>query len=337
MKRHVVLVMIGSLFAAPIVQAGFESPDPQSVSPEPDLGRAWQLTARAFFGYNDNVQVVPDTTFFTGDESDAFAGVSVSGTYRIHQGEFLSLFAVGEISQLLYLGNPAGGGGTTDDYDLTVLSPGLLAIVPHSVGGYEASASLRYSFRHEAGRDVAAIGLSSHSIALTESIAINQQTSVTAGLSFGIDNYEVDFPTPATDDRDADRFGLTLGIKHRWDNNRRNASFQYAFTDHDAEGSNFDYDAHAFTGRFETHLLGPLWGAAELGYSLGDYNGFTSGFIPAPGRTEQDNLNFALQFIYVIDAKWSVDFSYRFTSYESNQPQFESEVNQFAIGLTYKF
>lgn len=337
MKHQRLAVFLLGLLTAAAASAGFEVPDSLDYTPSDDSARAWELTARGFFGYNDNVPIVPESTFFTGKQSDTFAGVSLLGSYRLYQDDAFVLYALGEVSTLLHLGNARGGGGSTDDYDLFVLSPGLRAEVPHQLGGYDATAAFQYTFRHEAGRDVAAIGLSSHSFSLSESVAFNRQTSVTASVAHGIDLYEVSFATPATDDRDANRTNASLGVKHRWDNNRRNVSLVYSFTHHNAEGSNFDYNAHQVTGRFETHLIGGLWGAAELGYGHSNYNGFVSGFIPAPGRREQESVNAALQLIYVIDAQWSIDLSYHHADYTSNQPQFEAQVNRFAVGLNYKF
>ena len=104
------VTLIACLFTSP-VWAEFES---TSLEPPPGTAdadqRPWDVSVRAFFGHTDNVQVVPDSTFFTGTSDDEYVGYAVRGVYRPIQNEDLTVGLTGNVSQLFYLDNATGGG-----------------------------------------------------------------------------------------------------------------------------------------------------------------------------------------------------------------------------------
>ncbi|MAE61299.1 MAG: hypothetical protein CMJ49_08085 [Planctomycetaceae bacterium] len=153
----------------------------------------------------------------------------------------------------------------------------------------------------------------------------------------GWDDFAVSFPAPGLNERDAERHSITVGGKFWWDRRKRNVSVSYTYRENNAEGVNFDYESHGVNARLESHLLGPIWGAVDIGYQENDYRGFISTFIPPPGRNEMEIFNVGAQLIWVINRQWSVDVFYQFIENTSNQPQFESDSHNVGGGITFKF
>lgn len=318
--------------------ADFESPSSgATMQSDSDGGRPWDLSIRAFIGHNNNVQLVPDTTFFTGGNESVYTGVTIKGAYRIIEDREWTVGFTGQLEQLFYLNNDAGGGGRINDYNLFTLTPGVFVVRRYELFGLPASTQASYQFRFEEGKDVAAIGLESHTITTITAVMVQPDLQVTVTSVYGWDDFDVTFPAPGLNDRDADRRAISVAGKYWWDERRRNVSLTYTVAENDSEGQNFDYDSEGINARFETHVQGPLWMAIETGYRHGVYRGFISGFVPPPGRREQDAYHVGVQGIWVISRVVSVDAFYRFEQYDSNTSQFESTVHNAGGGITFRF
>ena len=318
--------------------AEFELPSGgRSADTDTQQRRPWDLSIRTFFGYNDNVQVVPDDSFFSGNSEDFSMGATLTGVYRPIQEDGFVVGLTLQATHLLHLQNTHGGDGSSSDYDMTTAAPGVFVMFNYEVFDIPVTKTLTYTFRFEEGRDIEAIGLESHAIGVNCALHLRPDFDLILAYVHGWDDYDVTFPDPELDDRDGQRDSISVTGKYTWDRGLRNVAVTYTFVHNDAEGRNFDYDSHGIRGRIESHLIASLWGALELGYSYGDYRGFVSGFVPPPGRERQESLNVSLQLIYVVSEKWSVDFFYQFSQQMANTDQFESETHIVGGGVTFRF
>lgn len=131
--------------------AQFESPGSiyaaADAKPRPDA-RPWNLLIRTFFGHMDDVQTVPDSTFFVGDSDDSYMGVTVKGAYRLIQNQQWTAGVSGQFDHLMHLEDTTGGGGTSQDYDLTTASPGVFVAYNHELFNIPATQRFSYGFRH---------------------------------------------------------------------------------------------------------------------------------------------------------------------------------------------
>lgn len=340
MRHHALsAVCCIGLFCPAAALADFESP---SAGPEPEAGlpemRPWDASIRLFVGHNDNVPLAPDATFFSGERESAFGGISLDATYRLVQSADWTAGVALTLDRLAYseTGTPNPAYDPPEQYDLIALNPSLFALRHFRLAnGMPAQVGISYGFRRE-WLPVHAGGLKSHDLKLKA--AVNPRPDLTLGASYtyGRDDFEVEFPDPTLDDRDATRHAFGLSATYYWDDRLRSVSVSYTRAVNNADGSNFEYDANIFTGRFESHLYGPLWLGLEVSRDNRDYDGFV-GFIAPPGRTDQDITRYGAELLWQIDRSWTADAYYTKSRYDASQPEFKADRAEFGIGITYRF
>jgi hypothetical protein len=322
--------------------ADFESPAGGSyISAYPAQARPWDLSIRASLGHNDNVQLVPDaTTFPTGPGArfDAsYTALQLNGGYRFVNTATHTLGFAMSAEGLWYENTNQTPVWEMSDYNISTANPALYGTWRFLALGRPASLTASYDFRWEEGQNVHAIGLHGHTLKLDGGVFVQPNVRLSATYSLSDNDYGVTFPTPSLNSRDAIRNAIDLGMRVWFDNGLRNVSLGLFYVDNDAEGSNFAYDGGGLRGRFETQLVGPVWLALDMRYASNDYAGFTSAFIPAPGRRYQDILATGARLLWPINRAWAADVFYTREGYDSNQPEFESDVHVYGAGMTYRF
>lgn len=326
---------------------------PPTVNASPQ-GRPWDLSIRAFFGYDSNFAYVADDSYFIGDDDAYFVGTQVNGEYRFLQRKELTAGVVGRLEAKFYpdkqrIAAPFTATGDPDDYNLINLGTGLYGQYRFMVRSMPATATLRYDYRQENGKDLPALGLDSHRI--TTDLSIMPRPDVTVALLYAHEwtDFDVTFDNPPTSlpdpvgDRDADVDRVKLSGKWRF-HPVRTIEVYYQYINNDAVGSNWAYDAHGIGLRLESHLIGPLFGAFQFDYLDRDYGPpfvagfpFASGAPAAAGRTEQDDYHYTGQLLLVVNEHVSLDFFTTFSEYDGGISDFQVERFTVGFGITYKF
>ena len=301
--------------------------------------KPWDASIRLFVGYNDNVPLVPDNSFFVGDEDDIYGGVILSGVYRAYQKDGLTIGVNGMFEAIGYagIGQSPAGSDETDDYNMWVATPGVFVSYRHDKFKVPMTHTLAYDFRWEEGGQIAAIGRDSHTFRLINTFHVRSDLDINFRYEHGFDDFSVTFPNPQLDDRDANWYTLRGGVKYWWYRLLRNVEVYYEYLNNNAEGRNFRFDSHEIRGRLESHLWGPIWGALDVGYRYGNYDGFVSGFIPPPGRDYQHFFDIGGQLAMYLRRNVTLDIYYKFTAVYSNQPQFETDAHNVGVGITFSF
>jgi len=336
------------IFAGSAAHAGFEQTDADPASPttapavNPD---AWDLTIRVYAGQNSNVPKAPDQTFLIGDQDSALVGAAVRGTYRFSDTEQWLVGITVRADGTIYTEDndkPAAvlfeDYGSPHEYNQWTVHPTLFAIRRFDLDGTPATFGGQYSFRHEDAPDIEGIGLNAHSFQVNGSAHVSPRVSVDGAYSYTITDYDVTFPSPMLDDRDADYQRATARVTyHAPGGGSGRASLSVFYADNDAEGRNWDYDSYGVAGQIKSHLFGPFWTNLDLSYEDRDYGGFISPWVPAPGRKESEIWNYGVQFLWPITEHCMWDLTIRHTEVGANSPQFRVDGTRLIGGFTYTF
>ena len=321
-------------------QAGFEDvAEGPFQAPISFYERAWDASVRIFGGQDDNVQLAPETTFFQEDQESSYYGFSVDAVvYKGLPGGFTAGLAVA-FDQVYYTEDdrPLGSwSDPADEYDLTVLHPAVRLERRLELGGRTAIVALGYDTRRE-WLEVHAGGLESHTGTLDAAVEVWPELWLSLRYTYGSDDFEVEFPDPELNDRDAVRQAVRLGARYGWPGRPCALTVAYTYLDNDAEGKNFQYQADIFSGRFDTNLYGPLWLRLQATYDRRDYSSNASFWVATPGRTEQDITEYAAQLLWNINRHWSADLYWFDSRYDSEIEAFEATRTDYGIGLAYHF
>ena len=336
------LVIAASLLGVSPAMAEFESPPASSIpSLESLSAKPWDLSIRGSLGHNDNVQLVPNVSTYPpgGSTSANYFSLQGNGAYRFYQSPTLVTGATLSFSSLWHEDKMQTPDWNFSDYNFYNVNPGVYATYRFRLGNRPATLTGSYDYLTEDGHneELHALGLTSHTLKIAGSVQLDRNFSISASLAHGRDSFEVEFPDPALDSRDANRTALDLGMRYWLGGGRHNLSAGIGYVNNNAKGRNFDYDGYNLRARFETGVLHPVWLAAEIKYGDRDYRGFTSFFIPAPGRNYQKTTSTSLQALWPINRHWSADVFYKHDQYDSNQAEFEADANAFGTGLSYRF
>lgn len=321
--------------------AEFESSSPPpSTAGREGLDRFWDLSIRPFLGYDDNVQLVPDQSFFDGDTESFFGGLNVKASVRAPLGPRLTVAAAAAIENVWYAEDQsdptAGVNSSQDDYNLAAVSPTLAATYADRAGDVPFTLGAQYAFRFEDG-DVKAIGLEENTFGLSATAQLTPRLGVALGYRHQWSRFDVSFPgNNALNGRDADTDSIDLSARYRWDRGRRSISVGYGFTRNNADGKNFDYDAHEISTEFSSLLIASLWGRVSFSARFADYDGPGFGFI-AIRRKEQYVFDSGVALVWVFCPNLSADVFYQRQDIESNTASFEYDRNNVGAGLTYRF
>ncbi len=312
--------------------------------------RPWDLSIRAFIGYNDNVPLVPHVTGCGTPgggpcaPGSFYGGFSITGNYRLIQTDDW-LAGVGlSFDQTAHTKNIGPACCTTDgrDFNLTSLSPSAFArynfgfafgrwIMP-------ASAGMTYTFRRD-WLPPAHEGLfwQSTSNSLQWDLSVDVIRQLRLGLSYSL-TFQRFNPNVTLAARDATAHSVGLSGTYSFQGGLRTITLGYQYGTSDAGSSNFEVqNSHGIKAKFKSHIYGPVWGALEVGSTWENYKGFTAGFIPAPGREWARVEDYGVFLYYVFTPHIQLDLFYKYTGWVSNQRQFEAHRNNGGTGVTYKF
>lgn len=348
MKRSLfpcLIILLGSALTAS-AQSSYESPglgpDIQFTVPSKDA-RPWRLWMRAFIGYDDNVQDIGNASFFSGDTSSGFLGVTIEGSYQVLNTETWIAGLALRFDQLYYLDSaqdaPPAPFYATDanDFNVTIWNPAIFLGYRFQNAPFPIVAKVVYDYRNEASETEGG-----EFYTLAAGVGMQPMDNVTVDVTYkhGWDDHGVIYAfAPLLNDRDGERDMVDISAAYTFNQKRSRLILAYAYMRNDSDGPNFAYDGNGVTLRLESLLVGSLFGAIQGGYSHRNYGGFISGnpFIPAPGRTEMDIYTVGLQLLLKISRNVSVDAFYNIASYRSDSPVFDSDRHIVGMGIRYDF
>ena len=341
MRTGIFLAVAAAVLVSAPAAAEFEAPAPGPVPTAAALNtRPWDLSIRASIGRNNNAGLVPTRTTFPvdGNKSAIYYAVQLDGGYRFYESRMLVAGTAVSVSDFRYENKQESDADSKfSGYDFYVVNPSVYLTYKLSVGGMPASITGSFDLRKEnAPHGYDALGLTGKNVRIAGSLQARPNLQFTGSVVRGRDDYEIVFPNPALNDRDATRTVVDLGAR-LWLKGIHNVTAGIGYIDNDAKGSNFKYHGSNQRLRFETGILRPVWLAAEIKHGKLDYRGFVSPFVLPPGRTVQKVSTYALQALWPVNRGWTVDFFFNHDKYDSNQPEFESAVKTYGAGVSYRF
>ncbi|HPG28960.1 MAG TPA: hypothetical protein PLW10_25230, partial [Myxococcota bacterium] len=317
----VLIVPVAILVTRPLVaRAEFESSTPAPSTNPRDSARFWDLSIRPFIGFDDNVQLVPDASFFDGDTSSFFGGLDVDGSLRFFENEHWTVAAAASLQNVWYAEDQPdptpGVNDDHDDYDLAAVHPTASVGYRDVIAGKPVRIGTSYAFRFEDG-EVHAIGLEAHTFGLSASADLTRKLAVTLAYAHEWNRFDVSFPSNSLNGRDSDLDRVDVSARYRFDRGRRSITIGYGFAKNDADGSNFDYEAHQVSAKLSSHLIASLWGQVDFSARIADYDGPGFGFIPVR-RKEQEVFGYGVALVWVFCPNLSADAFYRRQDIDSN-------------------
>lgn len=315
--------------------AAFEGPSsPINLGDPADPFDSFDVVIRVGFGHDDNVQLAQDVTFFGAETESTFADAALNAVFRERVspsfvwGLGLRAEAVGFLDEIDPALQPAFG--NYSDYDRLAINPSVFADLV--LGGVDVRAS--YDFRYEEAENID-VGVNAHRIALAVLHDCDAQWRIRGGVAHVWNDYDVFFDDPE-DRRDGTHTSINVGADYFIDGGYTVLSATLGASVNDADGSNWDYTGYSASVGARTVIVPHLFGSAEVGYEWRDYDGFISGFIPPPGRTEQGVFSAKAKLVYAINNVVSADVFVSYSDYDSNLPQFEGDQTVIGGGLTTK-
>jgi len=296
--------------------------------------RPWDLSMRLGFQYNDNVPHVADGTVFFFGLDDTSAGITgqIDAAYRfIQNGEW-------EAGATVMLNGVAWfDTGEPNDWSFGNFVPGIYVKKYFVLADLPAYVQGDYQFTQTWLRGDNF--LQQHSLSASMGVELMKQLTVNAGYSIAFRDFLEEFPETALQSRSGDLHAFSVSGTYWFDGNRRAVTLGYAFALSDADGANYEGDAHSLNASFISHLVGPLWVKLDGVWVFENYdNGFVQpGTVTAPGREETNIQNYRITFLYVINQQWSVDLFYDYTIWDSNQSLFSGDQNLVGFGVNVKF
>lgn len=325
MKKTKLYIAIGmTLGMGSGLRADFESP-----GAGPDYNtliggssdQAWSFWLRAYAGYNDNVQLVPDGVFFGGDQESSYLGITAQGAYRFLENGNVQAGALFRYDHTHHF-EITSGASSPDNFDSTAFQPGVY--LNYNADCWYGRAI--YSYRWE-DADTQLIGVSSHNLTLMAGTEINPCLKAEVSWTHGWDDFHT--PGAGVNDRDGDRDRYTLSLVYRVSKKAPKLAFSYSYLDNDADGSFFRYDGHEFKFSIASPLADKIGAVAYVSYTDLDYS--------AGARSEQEIVNAGIRVVYIIDDNWSADIYYDHLDIDSNAAFFRGSRNNVGVGLRYDF
>jgi hypothetical protein len=346
---YAILIVLAFVSSGAADDAIYSYP-PTPLSPFPSYERSavqarpWDLSVRAFVGYNDNVPLVPYVSSCSKDcaKQSFYGGLSISGNYRLIQNEQW-LAGVGlNFDEVAYSHNIGSACCTTDgqDYNLTAVSPNAFAryffglrlggprIMPSSVG-------MLYSYRRDWLQIVGPLIWHTSIHTLRWDVAVD----VLRQLRMGID-YTVGFSdlnaAQSFNSRDTISYSVGVNGTYFFQGGLRSITLDYRLGTTDARGSKFDIPfTNGLKGRFQTRVIGPLWLALDVGWIWDRYRGKT--FAGIGTRRWQQTERYRPTLLYSLTEHITADLFYEYTGWLANQRAFAASRNNGGAGVTYRF
>ncbi|MCP5368690.1 MAG: hypothetical protein H6907_20265 [Hyphomicrobiales bacterium] len=318
--------------------AEFDPPAPQPPPASPPQGRSWDLSVRASAGHDNNPVLATDVTFYTGHRDSNYYSAQIMGEWRFWQTMDWTAGVTGNVDVVRYTENKDPGQvNAPDEYNLNAIDLGAYLRHHFKVMERPASVGAAYGFTSESWRTHLG-SLVTNEVTVDVAASPFQNVEVGASVDVAFNNYEVRFPAPMLNDRDSRSTRLGGFLRYWFRPGLTSLTLNAAYTNTDAQGSNFDYEGNSVGARLESQIFGPVWGAIEYSEDWRDYeNGFVAAFIPSPGRTSMDIITVSMRVLWVIGPNLIADLYFTETEYDGNMPQFDTVREQYGIGLTYRF
>lgn len=320
--------------------AGFES-----TSGGPNLGDpsdpfdALDAVVRVGIGRDSNVELWPDQMSFNLPNDDTRRSTFLTGaldaTFR-HQINPLFIVGAGlRVDGTMFLDDiPLSlqpDYGNFDDFDLIVVNPTVFTSTV--LDGVDVR--LNYGFRFEDGRNVHAMGLNSHEIGIALSRDVSANWRIRGGASNAWNDFHIVFPD-SVNDRDGTLTSFNAGADYYIGGGQTVLSATANAAINNSDGRNWKYAAYGATLGVRTVVMPRLFASGSVGYEQRDYHGFDAGFIPPPGRQEENIFSANAKLVYAIDEQFSADAYVKYSTYDSNMPQFEGDQTIVGAGVTAK-
>jgi len=335
-KQRICAGLVCGLFGATAASADFETVEsPAGVFGDPFSTGAFSGALTFSVGHDDNVLLVPDLPpFFPpgAEKASFYTAVSFNGTYAVPVGPDTVIGITGEISGVRYFKDQSPAfvplANAPSDYSRFVLQPRLfLSHVIDMGDGGKLRLTPSYSFRHEGGADVAAIGLDSHQLRFDASYAPTARSTISGHILWADNDFDVTFPLAPTSNRDGDytEAGVAWRIKPV---PSRALTVGAMLQDNNSTGTDYEFDGYKVYAEFETHLGRAFFGTFGLSYSDRDY---TTGFnylVPAPlavPRTDQQVLGLTASILKPLDHRHALQAVVTHDSYMSNSASFSGD------------
>ena len=296
--------------------------------------RSWDLSMRLGFQYNDNVPHVADGTVFFFGLDDTSAGITgqIDAAYRfIQNGEW-------EAGATVMLNGVAWfDTGEPNDWSFGNFVPGIYVRKFFDLAGHAAHVQGDYHFTQTWLRGDNF--MKQHELKASLGVELMTHLTVNAGYAIAFRDFLEEFAETALQSRSGELHAFYVSGMYWFDGNRRAVSLGYSYAISDADGANYEGDAHSLNASFISHLVGSLWLKLDGVWTFENYdNGFVQpGTVTAPGREETNIQNYRITFLYVINQQWSVDLFYDYTVWDSNQSLFSGDQNLVGFGVNFRF
>lgn len=336
------ILLLGSgCFVSPALSE-FEAPGPVPGAGKDGLdSKFWDITVRLYGGHNDNVDFVSDgDPFFMGSTDSDYIGMTARGSIRVPVNAFLTVGGSLTLERVWNFGTqrvpmPAAN-EDQNAYDVRSAQPSVFIETPLILGGRTGALGVSYDLRFE-DAEITAVGARTHRLTAYSSLNWDPYTEFGANVSRAWTDFEVAFPAPMLDNRDATHTAVSLSATRWFPGFQRSLTGAVTFNRNQAEGKNFDHHGVKIAGTFKSRIYGPVSAAANVSYDMQHYPGFVSGFVTAPGRESQSTLTTGVQVFWVICPGWTLDGFFTYSKYDSNLPIFEGDNKNVGMGLTRKF
>ena len=296
--------------------------------------RPWDLSIRVGFQYSDNVPHVADgTLFFSGlDDTSSGLATQIGGVYRFVQNAEWEVGAALDLDGVAWFDT-----GEPNDWSFANLIPEIYVRKFFELLDRPAFVHAGYEFRQTWLRGDNF--LQAHTLDASLTVQAMPNLFVDAGYAIAFRDFLEEFAEVEFQSRSGEVHLFHIEGTYWFDGRLRAVTAGYSYAIGDADGRNYEGDAHALRASLITHVTGPLWMKLEGVWTFENYdNGFVQpGTVVPPGREETQVQSYRVTFVYVIDERWSADVFYNYTIWDSNQSLFSGDENVVGAGITFKF
>lgn len=340
MRTSVVASVLVALWASPVALAqNYEEPPPTvHVSTNPYSLDNWELTGRAYGGYDDNANFVSDgDPLYDGETGSAVIGLAAEAVYRQTLDANWSAGAILRIDQSLYLDKQdnldENINDNASDYSTFVATAGGFIEHAWTINDRRAHLGASYQIAYEDAK-IGSIGGVRQSVTLYGDYEPTFSSSIGAELLAANQDFDVeyDFATPPSQ-RDSNYYALKLKGRLDFDGRRRSVGAFIKAAKNDADGPRFTYTGISVGVTPTFQIQGPVWLNLEASADKRDYETVAFG----PPRTEQTIYKAGAQVVWVLDRRWTADAKLAHMDVQANDPLYEGKRTTFLVGIQARY
>jgi len=327
MAAGAVCLFSGSAFAE------FERPVTPNIADVPPLpGFFWTAKARAFAGYNSNIQYSNDYLFPVTDPGGLVGGLTldVFGEYGLTNG-----FSIGGALRTDLVGYT---GGSNDDYDHYSLQPSIFVKHRHQMAnGTDVTLQGTYSFRKTQARNWKGIDSTNHEFVGRAEFDVPGPWGFFLEGTIASSDYGV-FAADPSSNRDGTFkeiiFGVTFVEPPPYPGD---VTARFGLQSYDAAGVNWSYTGWLVGIENRFAISGPHFGKLAATFVSRDYVGdFTSLGYVTDGRKNQQVLTLEGKWMWALSQTHTFDIGLKHEIVWSNSKQFTGNQTALMGGLTVK-